>query len=171
MAQYTRAKEKNWQTSNFRLSIQGCEDACKRVSRIEGFSIKQQILEYPSGSLRDREKESLNLETSNLVITLSEAHADPFFKWHESFVVNGKNELDHEKTGRLQYLSPDLKSVLITVDFTGLGIFKLTPEKVEAGTKTSVGSKLRCIVRTSSFDTGTSYDRRDSEVGYFTVVN
>jgi len=79
--------------------------------------------------------DKVNLETSNLVITLSEAYADPFFKWHESFVVNGKNELDHEKTGRLQYLSPDLKSVLITVDFTGLGIFKLTPEKVEAGSE------------------------------------
>ena len=56
-------------------------------------------------------------------------------KWHESFVIDGKNSTDQERTGRLQYLSQDLKTVLLTVNFTGLGIFKLTPEKVEAGSE------------------------------------
>jgi hypothetical protein len=79
ISKYMSAKQKNWQTSHVRLSIEGCEDACKSVSRIGAFSIKQQVLEYPLGVMRDYVKESGNLEIPNLVITLAESHADKFY--------------------------------------------------------------------------------------------
>jgi hypothetical protein len=128
-------KQQRWLSSNFRLSIQGCEEACKRVNRIDAFSIKQQILEYPAGELRDYQKEPGNLEIPNLVITMAESHADQFYDWHKSFVIDGRNGPDQEKTGQLEYLSQDLSRPLFTLNFQGLGIFKLTPEKVEAGSE------------------------------------
>jgi hypothetical protein len=128
-------KQQKWLSSNFRVSIQGCEEACKRVNRIDAFSIKQQILEYPAGELRDHEKEPGNLEIPNLVITMAESHADAFYDWHKSFVIDGRNGQDQEKTGQLDYLSQDLSSTLFTLNFQGIGIFKLTPEKVEAGSE------------------------------------
>jgi hypothetical protein len=128
-------KQQKWLSSNFRLSIPGCEEACKRVSRIDAFSIKQQILEYPPSELRDYQKEPGNLEIPNLVITMAESHADEFYDWHKSFVIDGRNGQDQEKTGQLDYVSQDLSSTLFTLNFQGLGIFKLTAEKVEAGSE------------------------------------
>jgi T4-like virus tail tube protein gp19 len=135
LSKYASVKQQRWLSSNFRLSIQGCEEACKRVNRIDAFSIKQQILDYPSGEQRDYEKEPGNLEVPNLVLTMAESHADEFYNWHRSFVIEGRSGQDQEKTGLLEYLSQDLKSVLLTLNFAGLGIFKLTPEKVEAGSE------------------------------------
>ena len=40
-----------------------------------------------------------------------------------------------ERGGSLTYLTPDLKTELFTITFEHLGIFKLTPEKVEAGSE------------------------------------
>src|SRR4030095_8867064 len=128
-------KQQKWLSSNFRVSIQGCEEACKRVNRIDAFSIKQQILEYPAGELRDYIKEPTTLEIPNLVVTMAESYAGEFNDWHMSFVIEGRSGQDRQKTGLLEYLSQDLGSVLFTLNFAGLGIFKLTPEKVEAGSE------------------------------------
>ena len=81
--------------------------------------------------MRDYQKEPAHIEFPNLVITLSEAYADQLFQWHENFVIKGNNDQGAEKNGMLQYLSSDLKP-LFTLEFMGLGIFKLTPEKAEA---------------------------------------
>jgi len=135
LLKYASVKQQRWLSSNFKLSIQGCEEACKRVNRINAFSIKQQILEYPSGELRDYKKEPATLEIPNLVITMAESYADEFYDWHKSFVIDGRNSQDHERKGQLDYLSQDLGSVLFTLNFAGLGIFKLTPDKVEAGSE------------------------------------
>jgi len=40
-----------------------------------------------------------------------------------------------EKTATLEYLTPDLKETLLTLTFYNLGIFKLTPDKVESGSE------------------------------------
>jgi phage tail-like protein len=135
LLKYASVKQQRWLSSNFRLSIQGCEEACKRVNRIDAFSIKQQILEYPAGELRDYIKEPTTLEIPNLVVTMAESYAGEFNDWHTSFVIEGRSGQDQQKTGLLEYLSQDLGSVLFTLNFAGLGIFKLTPEKVEAGSE------------------------------------
>lgn len=48
-------------------------------------------------------------------------------------MIDGKNGKDQEKNGTLEYLTPDLKEALFELAFHGLGIFRLTPEKLEAG--------------------------------------
>ncbi|HWF86401.1 MAG TPA: hypothetical protein VG222_16185, partial [Vicinamibacterales bacterium] len=67
--------------------------------------------------------------------TCGEAAADQLYAWHEDFVINGNNGQDKEKGGTLEYMSANMKDVLFTLTFSGLGIFKLTPEKVEAGSE------------------------------------
>jgi phage tail-like protein len=126
--------QKKWVPANFRLSIAGCEQACKKVNKIEALTLKQKIVENPIGEGRDYEKEPANLEVPNLVITMAESHADEFYNWHKSFVIDGKNDPSQEKTGSLEYLTPDFQT-LFTLNFMALGIFKLSPEKVEAGSE------------------------------------
>jgi len=123
--------QKKWLPANFRLKIDGLDKACQRVNKIEALVVKQKVVEDPVGELRDYAKEPANLEIPNLVITFPESHSDDFVKWHEDFVIKGNNGEDKEKGGTLEYLTPNLQEVLFTITFSHLGIFKLTPEKVE----------------------------------------
>jgi len=126
------AKQKKWLPSNFRLRIDGCEIACSKVNKIEGLTIKQKITENSVGEQRDYQKEPTSVMVPNLVITASESHCDAFYQWHEDFVIKGNNGEDKEKGGTLEYLTPNLQEVLFTLHFYHLGVFKVTPDKVEA---------------------------------------
>jgi phage tail-like protein len=125
--------QKKWLPANFRLRIDGMDEACQRVNKIEALVVKQKVVENAVGELRDYEKEAASVEIPNLVITFPESHSKCFYDWHQSFVINGENGQDKEKGATLEYLTPDLKTVLFTLTFSNLGIFKLTPDKVEAG--------------------------------------
>src|SRR4030095_14619772 len=124
-----------WLRSNFRVSIQGCEDACKRISKVEAFTIKRAVADTAIAGTRASENIPAALEIPNLVLTVAEPFAGQFVDWHRSFVVDGKNSQDMERTGELQFLTPDLQEELFRLSFLGLGIFKLTREKVEAGSE------------------------------------
>ena len=130
-----KGEQKKWSPANFRLKIDGLDQACTRVNKIEALTIKQKVIEDPCGELRDHAKVPASVEYPNLVITCAESHADQLYQWHEDFVIGGNNTQDKEKGGTLEYLSANLKDVLFTLTFSGLGIFKLTPEKIEAGSE------------------------------------
>jgi phage tail-like protein len=128
-------QQKQWAPANFRINIDGCATACKKVNKIEALALKQKVVENPHGAQpHATEKEPAHLETPNLVITMAQSHADEFYDWHKSFVIDGRNGQAEERTGTLEYLTPDFQT-LFTLNFRGLGIFKLNPEKVEAGSE------------------------------------
>lgn len=125
-----KGEQKKWLPSNFRLTIGGL--TCTHVNKIEAITLKQKVVEHPIGEKRDYEKEPANLEVPNLVVTFTESTAKDWYEWHKSFVIDGVNGQDKEKSGTLEYLTSDLKTTLFKLDFHGLGIFKLTPDKAEA---------------------------------------
>lgn len=140
-----RGEQKKWQAANFRLELQGAEKACKWVNKVEALTIKQKVVKSQVGEQRDYQIECASVEYPNLVITVSDAHADELYQWHEDFVIKGNCTQDKERTGALHYLSSDLKE-LFTLEFQGLGIFALTPEKHEAGSESikRVKAELYC---------------------------
>jgi len=127
------SKQKKWLTSNFRLKIDGLDESTARVNKIEALTIKQKVVEHPVGEMRDYEQEATAVEIPNLVITLAESEAWPLYDWHEDFVLRGNNHQDKEKSGTLEFLAIDQKEVLFALEFRHLGIFKVTPDKMEAG--------------------------------------
>jgi phage tail-like protein len=142
--------QKKWLPSNFRLKIDDLD--CTKVNKIEAITIKQKVVENPVGELRDYECEPAHLEIPNLVVTFPESHAEKWFKWHEEFVIKGNNGDKEEKGGSLEFLSPNLKDVLFTITFDHLGIFKLTPEKVEAGSENIRRLKAELYCEEMKFD-------------------
>jgi hypothetical protein len=116
----TAKGQKKWLTSNFRLTIDGLD--CTKVNKVDGLTIKQQAVG----------REPTSIEFPNLAFTLPESAAQPFYEWHEDFVINGNNGSESERNGMLEYLTPNLSEALFTIDFRHLGIFKLAPEKAEA---------------------------------------
>jgi hypothetical protein len=69
----------------------------------------------------------------DLRITLSEVSAQTWLDWHQSFVVDGENSDQAEKTGKIVLLSANLKDVLGEIRLFGLGIYRLAPKKQETG--------------------------------------
>jgi hypothetical protein len=149
---YTLGKmeQKKWLPSNFRLVIDGTD--CTRVNKIEAIVVKQKIIDNAVGELRDYEKEPAHLEIPNLVVTLAESHSKEFYDWHEDFVIKGNNSDDKERGGHLEFLTPDLGTKLFVLTFSHLGIFKLTPEKVDAGSENLRRVKAEMYCEDIKFD-------------------
>jgi len=126
------AQQKKWLTSNFRLRIDGLDDACKHTLKVDALTIKQKTTENAIGEHRDYQREPTSVEIPNLVVTIPEAYIEPFVKWHEDFVIKGNNDQGQEKTGSLELLTNDLKNVLLRIDFHQLGVFKCARDKGEA---------------------------------------
>jgi phage tail-like protein len=150
--EFKQQVQKKWLPANFILDIDGLPDACSKVNKIEAITVKQKNVEHAVGQMRDYEQEPAHLEIPNLVITFPESHSDEFYKWHEDFVIKGNNGDEKEKTGTLRYLTPNLQETLFTLTFKHLGIFKLTPEKVEAGSENIRRLKAELYCEEMSFE-------------------
>ena len=130
-------KQKSWLCSNFRLRLGDLPGG--RVSKIDAFTIKQGVSEPGDGLTRTIEP--TKLEYPNLSITLSEADGAPWFAYLDSFVVQGRNGPDAELQGSIEYLAPDLRTVLAQISLSGMGLFRMS----HAGPSDSNASKSRML--------------------------
>ncbi len=127
-----RGQQKLWSPANFRLHIDGLEHACAKVNKIEPLVIKQKVTDNAVGEMRLITREPAAIEFPNLVLTTPESHAGPFYEWERDFLIHGHCTDDDEKGGTLEYLTADLKKALFTINMSHIGLFKLTPDKMEA---------------------------------------
>jgi hypothetical protein len=118
-------KQKRWLASNFRFHLTGLEDACKRVTTIDAFTIKQTILEFVDDASGIRTKHPTTLEIPNLRITFSATDVKPWQDWFDDFVVKGNAGAGNENSGVIEFLDPSLKLTLGTVTLVRCGIFSL----------------------------------------------
>jgi hypothetical protein len=125
-------QQKQWSPANFRLHIDGLDTACSRVSKIEPLVIKQKVTDNAIGEMRMSSREPTAIEVPHLVVTTTESHSKKLFDWEHEFVINGKCDDDNEKTGTLEYLTPDLTKTLLSIEMHHIGLFKLTPDKLDA---------------------------------------
>lgn len=126
--------QKQWLPANFRLRIDGLDEATTKVSKIDAIVVKQKIVATPVGQQRGAELEPTAMEVPNLVFSMPESVADPVYEWLDSFVIQGRSTDDLERGGTLEYLD-QRGATLFTLTFNHLGLFKLTPDKVEAGSE------------------------------------
>jgi hypothetical protein len=105
---------KPWLPANFRLEVAGVDAAF--VTRIEPLAVvggAEGTVDFP-----------------DLRVVISEARAETWSAWHREFVVLGRNDDAREKSGLLNFLAQDLKSVLGRVTLHGLGIHRLASAPV-----------------------------------------
>lgn len=122
--------QKAWLPSQFRLTLDGLD--CTRIMRIESFTVRHVLPEGEPGQIRDYVRESGNIDFPNLKITFSNSTTQTWQDWFDAFVLQGKAGPQDEKKGRLEFLSQDSREVLATVEFSGLGIFRLETDALQA---------------------------------------
>jgi hypothetical protein len=128
-------KQKLWTPSNFRVRIDGLDDACRNISKVEAITIKQNVVENTIGEKLIFDKEPAQIDFPNVILTVPESDAEKWYKWHKEFVIEGKSYSASEKQGGIEYLSADLKQTLFTLGLENLGIIKFTPDKAESGSE------------------------------------
>jgi T4-like virus tail tube protein gp19 len=122
--------QKLWQPSNFRLDIQGID--CSYVNKIESFAVTQKVKPLYTGGARFPELEPTGVEFSNFIVYVALEHAGDFMAWYERFIMRGDKDTRQERDGFLEFLAPDGKDVLFTVNLNRLGIHRLSIEKSDA---------------------------------------
>ncbi len=135
-------KQKSWSPSNFRFQIDGLH--CNYVNKIDSISVKQKTKALYFGSQRHPEIEPVGLEFGDLTFYVALAFAKPFIEWHNKFIVDGDKDLNQEKHGSIEFLGPDLSETLFTLEFTNIGIKKLSIEKSQAGQDAVKRVKVEC---------------------------
>src|SRR5215208_3078109 len=119
-----------WTAANFRLQIDGLD--CKRVTKIEPLTFTTVVAQQAVGEAREYQQEPAHLDVPNLVLTVPESEAASFYAWHDDFVVKGMNGPQYEKNGTLEFLDPNGKDALLTLELKNLGIFRLASVKPSA---------------------------------------
>jgi hypothetical protein len=130
---------KPWLASNFRFKLGQLPAA--RVSKIEVFSLKQNLAASVAGGQREQFVEPSTVDVPNLRVTLANADAPSWRAWFEEFVVQGNNADDRELAGLITWLAPDLRTELGTLTLNHTGIFRFSPERAMAG-----GAKSQRVV-------------------------
>jgi hypothetical protein len=120
VAAVAEPSSKRWYPSNYRIQIGDLP--CNRIKKVDGFSVKQQILpdsSTPGGRVPGK------IEYPNLTFHIPMLDLPAWDDFYEQFVVNGQNGSSSELTGRIDLLAADLQTVLLRVQLSGVGISKL----------------------------------------------
>ena len=112
---------------NFRFNVQGLENACGRISKVDSIVARRSVAGAAVGQDRLKQSAPGVLDCSIVRITLPEADAGPFYSWFNDTVVKGT--AGGERAGLLEWL--DLNGTPVTaVQLGGLGIVHYAPEPV-----------------------------------------
>lgn len=133
--------QKMFQTQSFSFALDHIDT--HNVSKIESFTIKQDVKPLMVGRLRTPQFEPTTLEYPNVTITTALEGSDDLFKWHKKFVIDGDAQVEDETTGHISLLTPNGKKVLLDVGLSGVGITGLTIEKSDSQQGRSAIKRVR----------------------------
>ena len=100
--------------NNFRVTVDKMPTA--RVSKVGAITVKA----VPTGGRT----------VSNLVLTISEADLKPWQDWQDTFLGKGENSDAAERSGSVEYLAADMTTVTAKLNFRGLGLIRVAPDKM-----------------------------------------
>jgi hypothetical protein len=130
-------EQKLWTSCNFRFTLAGFEDACKRVTKIDSFTIKHNISEHHVGGQLAPIKVCTAIDFPNLAFYMPEADAQPFidhFTNKTNLHVKNKDPQSSPLHGSIITYDNDGKN-LFNLDFTGADIFAVSPDKSDSTTE------------------------------------
>ena len=124
-------RQKLWTPNRFEFTINGFEQCLARVTKIDAFTIKQQILEYRSGNLRNPWRVPGRIEFPNLTFYLPEADARPLIDHFTKRVQLGEPAPHTRLTGGITALDSD-RQPLCTISLAGIDISSIGPDKSDS---------------------------------------
>lgn len=140
-----------WTTANFEFSIGGFEDACSRCTSVDSFTIKQQVIDYHAGHLRDALRVPGLLEYPNVTFSVPEADAKPLLDHYAKYAIGGTVQPAARLTGGLT-VKDHKHNPLCIVNMAGVEIANATPSKRDSGTDSISEVKFEIAVESMTFE-------------------
>ena len=153
--------QKVWTACNFLFELKGFETACKRVTKIDSFTIKQNIIEYHSGgSATPIKVPSSQIDWPNISFYVPESEAQVFHNHIMEKTVPGAKASDF--TGVLHVQDSEHKDIF-SLAFSGANILGVTPDRSESTSEEIKQVKVEIAVQDMTFE---AYEgKSDAEVG------
>jgi hypothetical protein len=123
--------QKGLNGANFRLTIDKVKDKVKRIAKVDALTVKMGVQRDDIGDARVMEMVPGKIDFPNLVCHVAEIDADPWYAWHEDFVVKGNCGEDMHTTAELVYYNQAFTKELVRVTMKDIGIFNLTADAEE----------------------------------------
>jgi phage tail-like protein len=141
-------KQKQWTSNNFRFRLDGFESECARVSKIDSFTVKQNILEYHAGGFRAPIKCSSQVEYPQLSFYVPEVDSQKFADHFKKRGVDG--EVPGRLTGSITTFDSENKD-LFEISMDGVDICNVQPDKLDAGSEEIKLVKIDIYTETMTF--------------------
>jgi phage tail-like protein len=141
--------QKLWTACNFSFELKGFETACKRVTKIDSFTVKQNVIEYHMGGARAPIKVPSQIDFPNITFYVPEADAAPFQKHAETNSIV-KGELPARLGGAIHILDNSGRE-LFSLTFDGSDILSVTPDRSESSSEEIKMVKVEIYTETMKF--------------------
>ncbi len=142
-------RQKLWTPANFQLLIDGFKESCRRVIKVDGFTIKQKVEEYHGGGLRDAIRVPTMIEFPNITFYIPEVDASDFIDHFNTYVIKGAIR-EKRLTGSIELQDHKLKE-LATVSLDGIDIASITPDKSDATSGDIKKVKIEISIESMTF--------------------
>ena len=140
-------EQKAWKVCNFRFVLDTFE-CCTRVTKVDSFTIKQNVLEYASGGRRSVSKTPSAIDFPQLSFYLPESDAQPLFDHFTRRGVNG--EIPGRLNGHIEMFDNE-KATVFNVAFMNADILNIQPDKSDATSEEIKQVKVDLYVESMSF--------------------
>jgi hypothetical protein len=129
-------------SSNFSFALGSLDTS--RVASIEPFTITRATVADSVGVFRLSSAQTGPTKFSNLVVVTSDASVESWTTWRDDFLARGNNADDKELAGSLTLLGPDLRTPLLSLQLSHVGIVRLAHNSNPADTIPRSTATLYC---------------------------
>ena len=114
--------------SNFRFSVNGLEDAGRRVIDVSSMLVRRVTVDEDGrGTVGRRGTGGAHvLQVSQIAFAVPAADAGPYGEWFEDFVIKGNSGAGRQRSATLSFLDATLRDELARLDLSGVGIVRLS---------------------------------------------
>jgi hypothetical protein len=126
-------KQKAWLCSNFRVEIGNLP--CNRVATVDSFTWKCAVAPDQIGIVREPTKHPAKVVVPDLKLTISHADHDAWAQAAKKWFVDGHHREEHEMTGRIVFLDPNMQAELGEIELLNVGFKKFHDEDAEANSE------------------------------------
>lgn len=126
-------KQKQWLCSNFRVKIGGLP--CDRIATVDSFTWKCAVATDMLGIFVENTKHPAKVTVPDLKLGISMADHDQWAQAAKKWFIDGARTEQDEMSGSIEFLGPDMKTVLGSIDLHNLGFKKFAEEDREANSE------------------------------------
>jgi phage tail-like protein len=147
--------QKVWTACNFRFTLDDYKDACNRVTKVDSFTVKQNIAEYHAGGFKAAIKTPTAVDFPNISFYVPEADAQPFMDHlakRVGFGGGGKGQVRPatQMHGTIECFDND-DNTLCTLEFFGADIAAVTPDRSDASSEEIKQVKVELYTESMKF--------------------